>query len=51
MIFKSNVPKFEDHVYKLHKKTVSLNDGNYRINYDTVDPKVMILKYDKLDNC
>jgi len=51
LIFKSEVPKFEDHIYKLHKKTVSLNEGNYRINYETVDPKILVLKYDKPDLC
>ena len=38
-IFKSGVRKGEDMCYKINDPPVSLNEGNYRVNYEIVDPK------------
>ena len=38
--FKSGVQKFEDACYKIIDKPVSLNEGNYRINFQPIDAKV-----------
>lgn len=38
--FKSKVSRGEDACYKLNTKPVSLNEGNYRVKFEPVDPKV-----------
>ena len=37
--FKSKVSKGEGACYSIMKKTECLNEGNYNINFDLVDPK------------
>lgn len=37
--FKSRVSKGEGACYSIMKKTECLNEGNYNINFDLVDPK------------
>lgn len=38
--YKSGVKRFENQCYKINCRPVSLNEGNYRVNYEPVDPKV-----------
>ena len=40
--FKSGVAKFENACYKIINPPVSLNEGNYRINYEPVDAKAKV---------
>ena len=38
-LFKSKVEKFEDPCYKIIDPPRSLNEGNYRVNYEPIDKK------------
>ena len=45
--FKSGVKKGEDQCYKLNARPVSLNEGNYRVNFEVVDPKLKMADFNK----
>lgn len=38
--FKSKVAKFEDPCYKIIDRPVSLNEGNYKPNFEPIDAKI-----------
>lgn len=37
--FKSGVEKMENQCYKINNRPVSLNEGNYRVNFEIIDKK------------
>lgn len=45
--FKSGVNKFEDACYKIVNRPVSLNEGNYRVNFDIVDAKKKVADFSR----